>query len=315
MSAEAATSKYNTGSVKKSQTGIMNFKSTENVTQFNGIMTTEEERESRMHLMKREHWGDEQEEDGEEDPEEVKLAKIAKMVSERDEQIDFEEQSSHSEDEELNKGAYEIVNYEETFPAEEEKMEFDRDEESDVSGKESDDSDDSSDDSDDPLDDSDDTSDDGDEESDDGQGNKQHYKNQSNSSSESDDDDTESKSDSSDSSTDSDSDAKSDSPANGTKKMKVKMGASKPPIPPAVANKRLEQNSISVEAVRRALKRKPMTATQLIAKFRNKRAGMSGTYVVQMLHGILMKIDPNKEIIQGKMYLWIKNDTEEPTKH
>lgn len=63
---------------------------------------------------------------------------------------------------------------------------------------------------------------------------------------------------------------------------------------------------ITEEAVRRYLMRKPMTATELLTKFKNKKTGVSSERLVETMTQILKKINPVKQTIQGKMYLSIK---------
>ncbi|XP_075146109.1 transcription factor IIFalpha [Haematobia irritans] len=63
---------------------------------------------------------------------------------------------------------------------------------------------------------------------------------------------------------------------------------------------------ITEEAVRRYLMRKPMTATELLTKFKNKKTGVSSDRLVETMTQILKKINPVKQTIQGKMYLSIK---------
>lgn len=63
---------------------------------------------------------------------------------------------------------------------------------------------------------------------------------------------------------------------------------------------------ITEEAVRRYLMRKPMTTTELLTKFKNKKTGVSSEKLVDTMTQILKKINPVKQTIQGKMYLSIK---------
>jgi len=67
-----------------------------------------------------------------------------------------------------------------------------------------------------------------------------------------------------------------------------------------------DSSGITEEAVRRYLMRKPMTATELLKKFQSKKTGVSRDELVDVMTGILKKINPHKEKIQGKMYLSIK---------
>jgi len=63
-----------------------------------------------------------------------------------------------------------------------------------------------------------------------------------------------------------------------------------------------ETHGITEEAVRRYLSRKPFTPAQLINKFKN-RSNLSPKQLVITIGLILKKINPEKKIIQNKMYL------------
>ena len=63
---------------------------------------------------------------------------------------------------------------------------------------------------------------------------------------------------------------------------------------------------ITEDAVRRYLMRKPMTATELLQKFKSKKAGLSSEQLVNIMTQIIKKINPVKQTIKGKMYLSIK---------
>lgn len=60
------------------------------------------------------------------------------------------------------------------------------------------------------------------------------------------------------------------------------------------------------EAVRRYLMRKPMTTTELLKKIQSKKTGVSRDALVDMMTQILKKINPSKQMVQGKMYLSLK---------
>jgi transcription initiation factor TFIIF subunit alpha len=60
------------------------------------------------------------------------------------------------------------------------------------------------------------------------------------------------------------------------------------------------------DAVRRYLVRKPMTTTELLKKIQSKKTGVSRDELVDMMTQILKKINPSKQMIQGKMYLSLK---------
>lgn len=59
-------------------------------------------------------------------------------------------------------------------------------------------------------------------------------------------------------------------------------------------------------AVRCCLKKKPMTATELLIEF--KETGLSTEKLIEIMTQILKKINPIKQTIQGQMYLSIKNE-------
>ncbi|XP_016657150.2 general transcription factor IIF subunit 1-like [Acyrthosiphon pisum] len=67
-----------------------------------------------------------------------------------------------------------------------------------------------------------------------------------------------------------------------------------------------DTHDITEEAVRRYLLRKPFTSAQLINKFKN-RSNLSSEQLVKAIGLILKKINPEKQIIQNKMYLILNN--------
>ncbi|KAH8344125.1 hypothetical protein KR084_004668, partial [Drosophila pseudotakahashii] len=77
-------------------------------------------------------------------------------------------------------------------------------------------------------------------------------------------------------------------------------------LPTSFSGGKVEDYGITEEAVRRYLKRKPLTATELLTKFKNKKTPVSSDRLVETMTKILKKINPVKHTIQGKMYLWIK---------
>ncbi|XP_031636298.1 general transcription factor IIF subunit 1 [Contarinia nasturtii] len=96
---------------------------------------------------------------------------------------------------------------------------------------------------------------------------------------------------------------------NVTPAKKTKYDAS-PSVPASFAgaiSSNRDDNGITEEAVRRYLMRKPMTTTELLSKFKNKKTGVSSEKLVNTMTQILKKINPVKQTIQGKMYLSIKN--------
>jgi len=66
--------------------------------------------------------------------------------------------------------------------------------------------------------------------------------------------------------------------------------------------------AISEEAVRRYLKRRPMTTTDLLKKFRSKKTGIQNAQLVQLLANILKKINPHKHKVKGVTYLSLKEE-------
>merc|ERR1712012_1352177 len=66
--------------------------------------------------------------------------------------------------------------------------------------------------------------------------------------------------------------------------------------------------AISEEAVRRYLKRRPMTTTDLLKKFRSKKTGIQNAQLVQLLANILKKINPHKHKVEGVTYLSLKEE-------
>jgi len=64
--------------------------------------------------------------------------------------------------------------------------------------------------------------------------------------------------------------------------------------------------AISEDAVRRYLKRRPMTTTDLLKKFRSKKTGIQNAQLVQLLANILKKINPHKQKTKGVTYLSLK---------
>jgi len=66
--------------------------------------------------------------------------------------------------------------------------------------------------------------------------------------------------------------------------------------------------TISEEAVRRYLKRRPMTTTDLLKKFRSKKTGIQNAQLVQLLANILKKINPTKKKVKDVTYLSLKDN-------
>ncbi|XP_017302272.1 general transcription factor IIF subunit 1 [Diaphorina citri] len=65
-------------------------------------------------------------------------------------------------------------------------------------------------------------------------------------------------------------------------------------------------SGISEEAVRRYLIRKPMTATELLQKFKRPKTNLSSEQLVTVMTSILKRINPTKQTIKNKMYLSLK---------
>lgn len=53
--------------------------------------------------------------------------------------------------------------------------------------------------------------------------------------------------------------------------------------------------------------RKPMTTTELLQKFKSKKTGLTSEQLVNTMTGILKRINPTKQTIKNKMYLFIKS--------
>ena len=63
---------------------------------------------------------------------------------------------------------------------------------------------------------------------------------------------------------------------------------------------------ITEDAVRRYLSHKPMTTKDLLKKFKTKKTGLSSEQTVQQIAAILKRIQPEKKMIKGKLYLSLK---------
>uniref|UniRef100_A0A1B0AK89 Transcription initiation factor IIF subunit alpha n=1 Tax=Glossina pallidipes TaxID=7398 RepID=A0A1B0AK89_GLOPL len=101
----------------------------------------------------------------------------------------------------------------------------------------------------------------------------------------------------------------SNSPVNTpAKRIKTEIASSLPSTFAGVVNATSSRDDFGIteEAVRRYLMRKPMTTTELLTKFKNKKTGVSSDRLVETMMQILKKINPVKQTIQGKMYLSIK---------
>lgn len=67
-------------------------------------------------------------------------------------------------------------------------------------------------------------------------------------------------------------------------------------------------DGINEETVRRYLSRKPMTTTELLQKLKSKKTSLSSDQLVPQIAQILKKINPEKQMVKGKMYLSIKKE-------
>lgn len=65
-------------------------------------------------------------------------------------------------------------------------------------------------------------------------------------------------------------------------------------------------DTVSEETVIRYLKRRPMTTTDLVKKFRTKKTGINNAQLVPLLSSILKKINPHKQKVKGVTYLSLK---------
>lgn len=65
-------------------------------------------------------------------------------------------------------------------------------------------------------------------------------------------------------------------------------------------------DAVNEETVIRYLKRRPMTTTDLVKKFRTKKTGINNAQLVPLLSSILKKINPDKQKTKGVTYLSIK---------
>lgn len=68
-----------------------------------------------------------------------------------------------------------------------------------------------------------------------------------------------------------------------------------------------DDEGVNEDSVRRYLQRNPMTTAELLQKFESKKTGLSSDQLVQRIAQILEKINPVKKMINGEMYLCIKN--------
>lgn len=63
------------------------------------------------------------------------------------------------------------------------------------------------------------------------------------------------------------------------------------------------------ENVRRYLARKPMTTTEILKKFKNKKTNIPKEELTRLLVNVLKRINPHKQKVKGIMYLSLKTDS------
>lgn len=66
-------------------------------------------------------------------------------------------------------------------------------------------------------------------------------------------------------------------------------------------------DGITEDAIRRYLSRKPMTASELLQKFKSKKTGMNSDQLVNKIAALLKKVNPVKRHIKNKMYFSLKS--------
>lgn len=78
---------------------------------------------------------------------------------------------------------------------------------------------------------------------------------------------------------------------------------------PSVKKHRSEESEGALEEdLRRYLMRKPMTTKDLLQKFKSKKLNMTNEKITQVIAQLLKKINPEKKIINKKLYLSLKKD-------
>jgi transcription initiation factor TFIIF subunit alpha len=63
------------------------------------------------------------------------------------------------------------------------------------------------------------------------------------------------------------------------------------------------ESVVSEEAVRRYLMRKPMTAKELLQKFKKSKTNLSSEQLVNTMTQILKRINPSRRMVGGQMQL------------
>lgn len=66
-------------------------------------------------------------------------------------------------------------------------------------------------------------------------------------------------------------------------------------------------DGITEDAIRRYLSRKPMTASELLQKFKSKKTGMNSEQLVNKIAALLKKVNPIKHHVKNKMYFSLKS--------
>ena len=74
----------------------------------------------------------------------------------------------------------------------------------------------------------------------------------------------------------------------------------------AASDSSKEPLAITESTIRRYLAHKPMTTTDLVRKFKTKKTGLTKEQTVSTIAAILKRIGPEKQHIDGKLYLSIK---------
>lgn len=75
---------------------------------------------------------------------------------------------------------------------------------------------------------------------------------------------------------------------------------------PPLLSSEIGSDRITEDTIRRYLMRKPMTTTELLHKFKSKKTGLSREEMVNTIAQILKRLDPDRQMVKGKMYLTIR---------
>nr|XP_056723016.1 general transcription factor IIF subunit 1 [Euleptes europaea] len=93
------------------------------------------------------------------------------------------------------------------------------------------------------------------------------------------------------------------------KRLKLEAGASGKSTPQPQSGKSTPSSgdvSLTEDAVRRYLTRKPMTTKDLLKKFQTKKTGLSSEQTVNVLAQILKRLNPDRKNINDKMHFYLK---------